>query len=57
MHIAPNAGHTVQNDGHTIQNVGHIMSNVGHNTLNVCLGPKRGLEVPPKPYAQKTFSV
>ena len=33
MHIATNAGHTAQNDGHT--------------TLNVCQGPKGGLEEPP----------
>ena len=37
MHIATNAGHTVQNDGRTGRNV-------GHNTLNVCQGLKGGLE-------------
>ena len=41
MHIAPNAGHTAQNEGHT-------MHNVDRNTLNVCQGPKWGLEEPPR---------
>ena len=35
MQIATNAGHTAQNDG--------------RNTLNVCQGPKGGLEEPPVP--------
>ena len=42
MYIAPNAGHTGQNDGGTLQND-------GRNTLNVCQGPKGGLEEPPGP--------
>jgi len=46
MHIAPNAGHTMQNDGWTMQNYGCTAYNVGHNTLNVCQGPKGGLEEP-----------
>ena len=40
MQIATNAGHTAQNDGRTAQND-------GRNTLNVCQGPKGGLEEPP----------
>ena len=39
MQIATNAGHTAQNDGRTAQND-------GRNTLNVCQGPKGGLEEP-----------
>ena len=35
MHIATNAGHTMQNDGRT-------MHNVDRNTLNVCQWPKGG---------------
>ena len=42
MQIATNAGHTAQNDGWTTQND-------GRNTLNVCQGPKGGLEEPPGP--------
>ena len=42
MQIATNAGHTAQNDGRTAQND-------GCNTLNVCQGPKGGLEEPPGP--------
>ena len=41
MQIATNAGHTAQNDGRTVQNDGRI-------TLNVCQGPKGGLEEPPQ---------
>ena len=41
MQIATNAGHTAQNDGRTAQND-------GRNTLNVCQGPKGGLEEPPQ---------
>ena len=41
MQIATNAGHTAQNDGRTAQND-------GRNTLNVCQGPKGGLEPFPK---------
>ena len=41
LQIATNAGHTPQNDGQTAQND-------GRNTLNVCLGPKGGLEEPPR---------
>ena len=47
-HIAQNAGHTVQNDGPTMKNVGRTTHYVSHNTLNVCQGPKGGLEVPPR---------
>ena len=57
MQIATNAGHTAQNDGRTAQND-------GRNTLNVCQGPKGGLEEPPRapgdppyPYTWKNFSV
>ena len=39
--IATNASHTAQNDGRTVQND-------GCNTLNVCQGPKGGLEEPPR---------
>ena len=38
-HFAPNAGHTAQNDGKTMQND-------SCNRLNVCQGPKGGLEEP-----------
>ena len=41
MQIATNAGHTAQNDSRTAQND-------GRNTLNVCQGPKGGLEEPPR---------
>ena len=41
MQIATNAGHTAQNDGRTAQKD-------GRNTLNVCQGPKGGLEPFPK---------
>ena len=41
MQIATNAGHTAQNDGRTAQND-------SRNTLNVCQGPKGGLEEPPR---------
>ena len=41
MRIATDAGHTAQNDGQTMQND-------GHNILNVCQGPKGGLEVHPR---------
>ena len=41
MQIATNAGHTAQNDGRTAQND-------SRNTLNVCQGPKGGLEPFPK---------
>ena len=44
MQIATNAGHTAQNDGRTAQNDGHTAQNDGRNTLNVCQGPKGGLE-------------
>ena len=37
LHIATNAGHTMQNDGQNVRNVGCY-------TLNVCQGPKGGLE-------------
>ena len=54
MQIATNAGHTAQNDGRTTQNDGRTMQNDGRtaqndgrNTLNVCQGPKGGLEEPP----------
>ena len=42
MQIATNGGHTAQNDSWTVQND-------GCNTLNVCQGPKGGLEEPPGP--------
>ena len=48
MHITTNAGHTAQNDGQTMQNDSCIGRNVGRNTLNVCQGPKGGLEEPPR---------
>ena len=47
MQIATNAGHTEQNDGRTAQNDGRTAQNDGRNTLNVCQGPKGGLEVLP----------
>ena len=40
MQISTNDGRTAQNDGRTAQND-------GRNTLNVCQGPKGGLEEPP----------
>ena len=46
--IMQNVGHTAQNVGRTTQNVGRTMRNVGHNSLNVCQGPKGGLDVPPR---------
>ena len=46
MQIATNAGHTAQNDGRTAQNDGRTAQNDGRNTLNVCQGPKGGLEEP-----------
>ena len=49
MQIATNAGHTAQNDGWTAQNDGRTAQNDGRNTLNVCQGPKGGLEEPPGP--------
>jgi len=64
MQIATNAGHTAQNDGRTAQNDGRTAQNDGRNTLNVCQGPKGGLEEPPRapgdppyPYTWKNFSV
>ena len=48
MQIATNAGHTAQNDGRTTQNDGRTVQNDGRNTLNVCQGPKGGLEEPPR---------
>ena len=64
MQIATNAGHTAQNDGWTAQNDGRTAQNDGRNTLNVCQGPKGGLEEPPRapgdppyPYTWKNFSV
>ena len=48
MQIATNAGHTAQNDGRTLQNDGQTAQNDGRNTLNVCQGPKGGLEEPPR---------
>ena len=48
MQIATNAGHTAQNDGRTTQNDGRTAQNDGRNTLNVCQGPKGGLEEPPR---------
>ena len=48
MQIATNAGHTAQNDGRTTQNDGRTAQNDSRNTLNVCQGPKGGLEDPPQ---------
>ena len=48
IQIATNAGHTTQNDGRTAQNDGRTAQNDGRNTLNVCQGPKGGLEEPPR---------
>ena len=48
MQIATNAGHTAQNDRRTTQNDSRNAQNDGHNTLNVCQGPKGGLEEPPQ---------
>ena len=49
--INQNAGHTTQNDSRTTRNVGRII-------LNVCQGPKGGLEVPPPtPILEKNFSL
>ena len=45
MQIATNAGHTAQNDGWTAQNDGRTAQNDGRNTLNVCQGPKGGLNI------------
>ena len=63
-HSAPNAGHNTQNDGCTMQNVCRTMHNVSPNTLNVCQGPKGGLDVPPRvpvdpptPIFEKNFCV
>ena len=47
-HMAQNTSRTAHDAGCTVQNVGHTARNVGCNTLNVCLGPKGGLEVPPR---------
>ena len=62
MQIATNAGHTAQNDGGTAQNDSHTTQNDGRNTLNVCQGPKGGLEEsprapgdPPTPILEKTL--
>ena len=49
MQIATNAGYTAQNDGRTAQNDGRTAQNDGRITLNVCQGPKGGLEEPPGP--------
>ena len=52
MQFATNAGQndgrTAQNDGRTTQNDGRTTQNDGCNTLNVCQGPKGGLEEPPR---------
>ena len=48
INIAPNAGHTAQNDSRTMQNDSRTAQNDGRNTLNVCQGPKGGLEEPPR---------
>ena len=45
-HTAQNDGRTAQNDGRTTQNDGRTAQNDGRNTLNVCQGPKEGLEEP-----------
>ena len=64
MQIATNAGHTAQNDGRTAQNDSRTVQNDGRNALNVCQGPKGGLDVPPRapagppyPYTWKNFCV
>ena len=56
MHIASNAGNTTQNDSWTAQHD-------GLNKLNVCQGPKGGLEeptgpqgTPPTPILEKTYN-
>ena len=49
MQIATNAGHTAQNDGRIAQNDSRTAQNDGRNTLNVCKGPKGGLEEPMGP--------
>ena len=46
-HFAQNDGQTTQNDGQTTQNDGRNAQNDGRNTLNVCQGPKGGLEESP----------
>ena len=48
MQIATNAGQTTQNDSWTMQNDGRTAQNDGRNTLNICQGPKGGLEEPPR---------
>ena len=48
MQIATNTGHTTQNDGRIAQNDSCSAQNDGRNTLNVCQGPKGGLEEPPR---------
>ena len=60
MQIATNTGHTKQNDGRTGQNDSLTLQNDGRNTLNVCQGPKGGLEelhgtqgTPLPPYLKK----
>ena len=57
-HSTQDAVHTARNDSHIMQNVGNTMHNFGCNTLNICQGPKGGLEVPPPtPILEKNFSL
>ena len=56
-HTAQNDGQTAQNDGRTAQNDGSTAQNDGHNKLNVCQGPKGGLEEPPLPLYLKKLCV
>ena len=45
-----------QKDSQTAQNDGRTAQNDGRNTLNVCQGPKGGLEEPPPtPILEKTL--
>ena len=60
----PNVMQFATNAGHTAQNVGRTAQNDGRNTINVCQGPKGGLEEPPRapgdpplPLYLKNFSV
>ena len=48
MHIAPNAGHTMQNDDQT-------MRNVGRNILDICQEPKGGYSLKVYRFASAAF--
>ena len=61
-HFAQNDGQNAQNDSQTTQNDSRTTQNDGRNTLNVCQGPKGGLEehpgpqgTPPTPILEKTL--